>query len=558
MGGPNEQDLLTPREREVLALLREELSNEEIARRLGVSVAGVKYHVSEILGKLGLENRTDAARWAAAAPEERRPWWAAAIAPLRLGWVSGAVAVAAGVALAVGIGFLVWALASTGDGGSDVPANLADLTPANFYERVADAVRAEGKVYHVVTERSGEQGATTSQQWHVEAWIDFEGVVGREELDFSETTGVEVDPNASYRTIVIGDTEYSTDGTDSGTQPVQACDGVPFYAGISLPVLCDTDPDPELQAAIAAGDLLLDAEYTDAPAVSLAFESDIVSSDEEGNEVRTPSTTTFYADPVSLLPVARVLEVDVEGVPSKLIDTYDSELIDRAELPGDFFDPSAIGFEAPTPTPVIDPEEGLIGAADAGVTPYWLGSDYFGPREFESFLTFDRSAPGEPPGGGPGYRVEVTYEAVSAWGHGPVAIWLWEPSEWETYEDEAVSAMAFLGPCGLQEEIDVPGATRAVILAAREGAAPSPDATPRAGLTPIAPPTLPPQPDECPDRPFDRWATVIEYPDTVVTVNVPHCITCLERPYDEDPWDSRAGMLSVIAGLRVWPEGKSR
>jgi NarL family two-component system response regulator LiaR len=52
---------LTSREREVLALLVEGLSNAEIAAQLHVTVATVKYHVSNILSKLGATNRTEAA-----------------------------------------------------------------------------------------------------------------------------------------------------------------------------------------------------------------------------------------------------------------------------------------------------------------------------------------------------------------------------------------------------------------------------------------------------------------------------------------------------------------
>ena len=53
-GRPPYPDVLTPREWEVLALLREGLSNEEIGQRLGISLAGAKWHVSEILSKLVL------------------------------------------------------------------------------------------------------------------------------------------------------------------------------------------------------------------------------------------------------------------------------------------------------------------------------------------------------------------------------------------------------------------------------------------------------------------------------------------------------------------------
>jgi DNA-binding CsgD family transcriptional regulator len=62
-GRPPYPDVLTPRQWQVLALLREGLTNEQIADRLGISLDGVKFHVSEILGKLGVRNRNEAARW---------------------------------------------------------------------------------------------------------------------------------------------------------------------------------------------------------------------------------------------------------------------------------------------------------------------------------------------------------------------------------------------------------------------------------------------------------------------------------------------------------------
>ena len=54
-------DLLTDRERDVLRLIAEGLTNQEIADRLVISLNTVKTHVKSIYHKLDVRNRAEAA-----------------------------------------------------------------------------------------------------------------------------------------------------------------------------------------------------------------------------------------------------------------------------------------------------------------------------------------------------------------------------------------------------------------------------------------------------------------------------------------------------------------
>lgn len=61
---PERLALLTERERHILAMLAQGHANQEISDRLAISIGTVKNHISSILSKLDVRDRTQAALWA--------------------------------------------------------------------------------------------------------------------------------------------------------------------------------------------------------------------------------------------------------------------------------------------------------------------------------------------------------------------------------------------------------------------------------------------------------------------------------------------------------------
>jgi DNA-binding CsgD family transcriptional regulator len=118
-GRPVHPDILTPREWQVLGLLRERLTNEQIADRLGISSDGAKYHVSSILSKLGTSTREEAAAWL---PTEVRPWWKRLVAASPA--ILGAATLAGATA---GLAMLAWGVVETSGPAQEVAEPTATL-----------------------------------------------------------------------------------------------------------------------------------------------------------------------------------------------------------------------------------------------------------------------------------------------------------------------------------------------------------------------------------------------------------------------------------------------
>jgi LPXTG-site transpeptidase (sortase) family protein len=170
-GRPPHPDILTPRESEVLELLRQDLTNEQIAERLGISLDGAKYHVSEILSKLGVSSREEAAAWQ---PPVEKVLWRRALALPLIAKTAGLAITAASVA---GLGLLSWTVIAN----EDEPAELAiDPALADLYDRVLAAATREGEVLYSIRntfyqwppEEDIAPGEARVSEWDSERWID--------------------------------------------------------------------------------------------------------------------------------------------------------------------------------------------------------------------------------------------------------------------------------------------------------------------------------------------------------------------------------------------------
>ncbi len=131
-GRPRYPDLLTPRQQAVFDLLRQGLTNEEIAQRLGISLDGAKYHVSDILMRLGVSNRYEAAEWQ---PQGERSGWPAFVAaPITFARgisLSATLKIGGGIVLsaaAIALAALIWGVVQT-NGDTDTRVVAPDATP---------------------------------------------------------------------------------------------------------------------------------------------------------------------------------------------------------------------------------------------------------------------------------------------------------------------------------------------------------------------------------------------------------------------------------------------
>jgi DNA-binding CsgD family transcriptional regulator len=156
-GRPRHPDVLTLRQWEVLTLVREGLTNPQIAERLGITMDAAKSHVSEILSRLELSSREEAAAWRPEPPPApvMRPSWANALGHW---WPSFARIAGAGAMVAAVAGLGVIAYGVINSEGAEEPtvgaAPSATAAPA-LDSAGAEQIVAEGNLASFAATESG-------------------------------------------------------------------------------------------------------------------------------------------------------------------------------------------------------------------------------------------------------------------------------------------------------------------------------------------------------------------------------------------------------------------
>jgi DNA-binding CsgD family transcriptional regulator len=377
-------DILTPREQEVLGLIREGLTNEQIAERLGISFSGARYHVAEILAKLGVSSRREAALWRPEPAGARRFGVFGALFARITGSAAGKVAAAA--VLTTGLGVLAALLLGViamggrqaqGPGDVETPS---ELSVEEVYRRTDETLAQSGRVYHAEVESEGTSIAPFESSG--EQWVDASRQVAREEI-VSELKAPATPRRDEAAAIRRSDGSFEKDSERTRQTPPRMCHGATLAASVVLG--CPTD---NATTTVANG------SYGGQDAILLIIKGETVGTDS------TPFTSRTYLDAKTFLPVAAIMEGDQNQLLASKT-TYTTSWVQRDTLPADFFEPAAIGYVPP------DPQAAIRNANDLQV--YWLGTEFSAPNVERLILRSSVAAPNR----GVPYRYSLTYARAS-------------------------------------------------------------------------------------------------------------------------------------------------
>lgn len=496
---------LTPRQREVIALIARGRTNPQIAEELGISLEGVKHHVSEILDRLDVQTREEAAdAWRAMhTPRARvaRAFGALSAKPALL-----ATAGAAAVVVAVAAGLLFFAARSSPEPaapGQPPAYTTAPASPEDFLQRVDTALRSVGEVAHVRTTVRDRTGGQAVRLYEAEAWFDAKSDAVR--LHWVKDPSWTVDLADERIELRTGGNLYYVD--DSSSPPVKMywlSEMTDCYEGEPelrvTPLLCAFSPGGSGTGAVPELEGLVDFEGRQLQSLL----------------VRVPASTgggamRLLVEPDTYLPV--VLDwLPPPGVNAADPARYEVEAVSLASVGKGFFDPEAFGWVAPE-----ELDERALNEVARQHPVWWLGAEYRDPQG----RVYTISEVDNRGGGGPGHSLTIAYRGNG----GHVRLDLWAPGTWEQFVERMGTAFQW-AKCADERVVALPEGELTILrgfelpdrppgegVVVREGETPPPATEP-------APPDI--FPATCPDRPYDRFMAVIRYPGVVATINAPY------------------------------------
>lgn len=465
---------LTPREREVLELVRIGLTNEEIAGRLGISLAGARYHVSEIIGKLGVQNRYEAAAW-----PDRPPWWATRLSALTLFWRRTALSLPAKLsrvtlalvltllAIALGgaglIAFLLLRGDESGQTGNS-PAEAAvcpsrdppqfdgddDLTLEEVANRFEETATCPGYVLQLRTAGESEAGPYTSHS-EISVWIDLRDKRGRVEQTFvftseearqaareageplTERRGASVHIDGwEYWRQYYGD-EQNHFGKEQKSDSCHGADRGLLELALGCE-LVEQGPTEELTFDI-------EQQTTYRGKEALAFVKSGVS---RGSDETYDTTTRLFVDRRTFLPLGTTGEgtLDIgEVFPVSSDIPYEHSFVRADTLPADHFDPASLGY-------VIDGFEPAIRGSQGDLPVYWLGTERGGQGGLPSLVldsvyVFGMATP--PDVERPYPALQLNYRLANEPDAEPsVEVRIYKEADWLAYEENGAGTAAVI------------------------------------------------------------------------------------------------------------------
>ncbi len=467
---------LTAREREVLELVRAGLTNDEIAERLGITSDGVKYHVSQVLSKLGVSSRHEAVD--AAFGERRRRWWESVLASTLLR-VAGA-----GAALVVVVFVALLAFGVLKSGGSDGP-DASGLTVDSVVGSVQGAATRPGEALHSkITAVSTTEGVTVPY-YTTELWVDAASETVRYEYRL-DPASYRYDQATESTEIIAGKYSYVQDSlgkayryeAEPNATRDTTCAGLgSIWLVVLLSCASAAVPGPIGEPRIESG------EFGGRGAIVIAYgDAELPSIDPNaahptvpvdltppplGSTGGTPDVTAtiryswrIYLDGGTYLPIGyKYAQVDEQGFGVAIEATYDNQFVPLDQDIQTLLDPSSIGYGV-----AEGDAEAQLNQIAAQLPVYWLGQEFAGGDGLGA-LTLSRINVGGQTGGvQQTYSVagELRYQAGS--GYPTVNVFLWRKQDWQNFLATREGQIIVDTECGQAVPLSVDGATATAFI----------------------------------------------------------------------------------------------